>query len=199
MAWIPEDQRTPAWEIWNLKFHCRMPYNQSRSIDDIKRYGHIASGDMNLDRQRSAQPFETMLTINQMAEYFRQGADLYLKKKSDTKRVYEIISNHLESWQRFLLVNLHIKGPPVDDLMLLDKFAGVVYEHAKRIMSQDFTDSLAARQLETAAGFSVDSMLVDERRLNKDANQIEEDPIYPERFSYSEGFSRQRRMNMRWR
>lgn len=199
MAWLKEEDRHPAWEIWNLKWHCRMPYNQARSIEDIKQFGYISSGDQQLDRQRANQTWESMLTIAQMCDYFQEGADIRVRKKEDTVKIYNIISNHLEGWQRFLAVNINMKGPPLEDLILLDRFASVVYEHAKRLVPKEFEDTMAARQLKDAAGFSVDEMLVDERRINPATDQVEDGPVYPERRSYEDVFSSHRRKALRWR
>ena len=146
-TYIPENQRDTAWWIWNKKFMCRVPYLQTMSADYIRHFGVMASGDEMRDRALSSEMVTTMLTIQQMIEYFEKGVTVGVVKYDDTKKIYEYISDHLTAWRQQLEYGLNVRDAPLDDLILMDRFASVVYRHARHLFDEKFVEGILARSL----------------------------------------------------
>lgn len=151
-AYVPESERTTAWWIWNKLFMCRVPYLQTMSPDYIREYGVLASGDPVRDKALSSEMTTTMLSIAKMIEYYGKGVTVGVVRYEDTKKIYEYISNHLQAWKRELEYSVHADAP-VDDLLLMDRFASAVYTHARHQFTQDYADGIIARRL--AGGMAV--------------------------------------------
>lgn len=130
-TWVPENQRTPGWAIFNFKFLASVPYIHSLSSDYIKHFGTPASGDKANDRAMLNERIDTMLTINDMVEYYRKGVIIGIKVRADVIKVYELITDYLVYWDRIIRTNINIMDAPFDDLELMNKFADAVYDHAK--------------------------------------------------------------------
>jgi hypothetical protein len=69
---IPRDESG----LFDEYFKVRYPYLQSRSIDDLRKYGYRVSGVEELDRNLDKQEITTELTINQMFEKYRAGVSI---------------------------------------------------------------------------------------------------------------------------
>lgn len=131
MQWVPEDQRNSAWYLFNVKFLCRVPYLESRSLEDIRMFGTPHVGIPEFDEQTSKELVDRLLTISEIADYFEKGVSVYVKRMEDTKTIYDHIRKHLMTWEAHLQRSFDTKGAPIDDLVRLDKLAQSVYAHAK--------------------------------------------------------------------
>jgi len=133
--------------LWDYYFKIRVPYLQSRSMDYIKRYGVNITGIAEIDKDINNQLLTTMAPISTMLDYFKEGVTVRVVKASDTELIYKYISEHIHAWKMRLERGINIGDAPIDDLILMDKFANVVYEHAKYQLTPDILDSLMARQM----------------------------------------------------
>ena len=158
-TWLPESERDSSYYIFRQLFQCRVPYLQTFSTDYINLYGFPASGDSRLDSETANELIVTMITINQMVEYYNTGITVHVVDYKDTKKIYEYISNHLNAWKFKLENSFHIKDAPIDELILLDKFASVVYPHAVTIMNSNYIDSLLANRVASVLTHSRENIL----------------------------------------
>ena len=118
-------------------------------------FGLPSVGDPYIDSQFHNQLVDVMITINDMVEYYRKGVTVRITVHEDTKTIYEIIKNYLISWNQKLLNGINIGVAPIDDLVLLDKFASAIYPHAK----SHFKAEDALKQLMGSMGNSSSSWL----------------------------------------
>lgn len=146
-TWVPEEQRDTSWYLFHKKFRCRVSNIKTMSMDYVKTFGMPTVGDPVHDTQMANELVDRMLSINQMLEYHREGVDILVCKYSDTKEIYERISDHLSAWKRTLETSYSTRGAPIEDLIELDKFANVVYKHAKFQFTQEYVDSILARSM----------------------------------------------------
>jgi hypothetical protein len=116
----------------------------------------------------------------------------------DTKEIYERISDHLNLWKQKLENSFHVKDAPIDDLLLLDKFANVVYKYAAPQFTTEMVDSLIARRMSSAMKFNRQNILSPLK--NKVINPIDgtttEESKIPERVSMSDSFLASRPNNI---
>lgn len=194
-TWVPESKRTPAWALFNTKFHCRVSNIQSMSIDYMQEVGLPAIGDRRYDQEMANELIDRMLTINEMVEFHKKGVTVRVVKYDDTKKIYELISNHLIAWKNQLENGANTRGAPIDDLILLDQFANVVYKHAKYQFTTDMVDSILARQMSSRVRGSRTNLLRSATKnvVVDDKNQVVEVPKYPERQSLDAAFKQYHR------
>ena len=133
--------------IWDYYFSARVPQLDSTSLDYLRMYGSYTTMDRDIDQTLSNQWLTTMMNINQMVDYFKDGVQIRIVREEDIKTIYEYISLHLEAWRERLTRGINIGDAPIDDLIAMDSFANVVYVHAKHQFTREMVDSLFANAL----------------------------------------------------
>lgn len=189
--WVEESKRDTRWWIFHKQFLCRVSNIQSMSVEYLKMFGMPSSGDPYYDKQTANELIMRMLTIDDMVEFFRNGVSVYVCNVADTKEIYERITNHLMAWKHQLEHGFHTRGAPLDDLILLDRFAVAVYKHAKYQFTPDIVDSIMARRMSSILKTSRADILSAKAKtqvVNPETNEPEEDP-YPERVSMADVFA----------
>lgn len=161
--------------IWDYLYLARVPYLQSTSIEYLKRYGSYTTGDREIDRELSNQWITTMININQMVEYFREGVQIKIVNYNDTKEIYAHISEHLAAWNERLLKGINIGNAPIEDLILMDEFANAVYAHAKYQFTRETVNSIVARRLSEVGRFNGSNFFKTPLPTKKDNQQIDPD------------------------
>lgn len=126
--------------IWNKLFQVRVPNKNIQSTEELRMFGLPTVEDSHFDYQMHNQLIDIMITIDKMTDYFKQGVTVRLVKHNDAKVIFDIIDNYLMAWKHKLDRGINIAVAPLDDLLLLDKFAGVIYPHARDFMKP--TDSI---------------------------------------------------------
>lgn len=159
IGWLPPEERDTRWYLWNEKFFCRVSNILSMSPAYLGHYGMPTSGDPVIDQQTANELVDRYLSINQMVEYYQHGVPVYVRVEKDTVRIYEYISNHLTAWKQKLDRELNVRDAPLDDLLLLDQFASVVYKHARHHFEQTWVDSYLARKMSSTLRVSRDRIL----------------------------------------
>lgn len=172
MGWIPENQRDSSYYIFNEKYLCKVKYIDTRSADHIKMFGMNTSGVREIDKEAANELITTYLTISQMAEYFKRGSNVRVVKIQDTKRIYERITDHLNSWKHNLEYGLNNRDAPIEDLLLLDKLACAVYTHAQHFFTEKVIDSLLLRQISGIAPMTRESLI---NNFNKNKDKVTEE------------------------
>ena len=189
MGYVPESQQDARWRIWNLKFQCRVTNIESMSVEYIKLHGMPSSGDPARDKEVANELVFRMLTIAEMLEYFEKGIIVRVSDIADTKSIYTHISDHLNAWKNQLENSMHTRGAPIDGLLLMDKFAQVVYAHAKSQFNGEFIESLAVRQISSVMRHDRSNILAPKVIESTTINAITEEDRYPKRASMSEIFA----------
>lgn len=195
--WVPENERDTSYYIFNEKYRCTVPHIDMRSADHIKLFGMPSCGIKEIDRETANERIETYISINQMIEYFKRGALVGVRKVEDTKRIYERISDHLNAWKRQLHNGLNNGDAPIDDLILMDKFANAVYAHAQYQFTEEIVESLLLQQMGGIMPFNRHNLIntMQERRRKKEGRDkpVEEQEVKeeqrPQRASLEDFFS----------
>jgi hypothetical protein len=125
----PEEDTTIG--IWDDLYKVRIPVKFTYSVEYLKEYGLPSSGNKDIDKEQFNQRMTTFMSIDKMVEYYKQGCPIYIVDKDDTKKIYDAISKHLNAWKQQIDYGLNVGSAPFEDLITLDQFANVVYEHAK--------------------------------------------------------------------
>lgn len=192
-TWVPPEQRDTRWYIWFKLFKCRLNAFKSRSIEDVEHFGVPYSGDPLYDQAMMQEDKIRMLTINDMVEYFRKGLVVAVVDSKDTKLIYEYITDHLNAWKEKLEKGWHIGGAPIEDLILMDKFANAVHKHARHHFTTEMVDSILARRLSGTLRVSRDKIFAAGPKpevVNKlEDGQEDDEPKFPERKGMAEVFA----------
>lgn len=138
MQYIPPENRDSRYALWYVRYQCRIPYIQTLSIDELMEDGLPTSGDMHHDHATQWEPRLMSLPIHRMAELWSSGANVSLLKREDAPKIYEAIMTHLYAWKDHIEHAYHPRTPPYDDLLVLDQFANIVYEHARYAYDSNF-------------------------------------------------------------
>lgn len=155
----PED-RDPRYHLFTKKFYCRVPNLQTRSMDHVKFFGTPTSGDSRFDQQMAKEVVDRYLTIVQMIDFYNDGIGIAVKHYKDSEVIYQHIVDHLKMWELKLIQEGDIHPTVAQDLILMDKFAKVVYDKAKYLKKNDqFVDSLLLRNVEQVFDLSPDELL----------------------------------------
>ena len=193
-GWIPKEQRGTEWYLFNSLFKCRVPFQQSRSIENIKHYGTPSSGDMSRDKETASELVMRMLTIDQMLTYYKNGVPITVVDRKDTKAIYDIIHNHLLAWKNIFHNSLNPGDTQLlQDLVDLDAFANVVYAHAKFEMTKEFVDSVLAKRLGGAMRVTRGNLFNKPSPLPNENKMTQEEILaqrFPDRQSMGDIFAR---------
>ncbi len=140
--------------IWDHLYFCSVPQLESTSVQYLRQHGTYVTGDKGIDQEMSRQWLNTMININTMVEYFREGVAIRVLHYADTKIIYESISEHLAAWRNLLTRGINIGDAPIDDLILMDEFANVVYEHARYQFTQETVASILGQHMGNLTRFN---------------------------------------------
>lgn len=133
--------------IFDRLYRVSIPTRQMMSIEEQRAYGVRAIGDKVLDNALLNERTITWISIDKMIDYYKDGVTVGIIDPEDTKRIYEAISPHLSYWIGHFKRGVNFSNAPVEDLILMDKFASAVYSHAKfhfttETMGSGFTERM---------------------------------------------------------
>jgi hypothetical protein len=133
MAWIPVNQRSTGWYLFNKLFHVRINPRQVRTADDIKLFGTPTTGNEDFDREMDKAEHVVMWPISQMEAHFSGGYNVKLVKREECAEIYTLISNHLSAMRNLTVESENSANSPemMDELIRLDRFAEAVFSHAR--------------------------------------------------------------------
>ncbi len=144
---LRNQQMDTAARIFDDLYMVRVPDLQTRSNDHIKIFGMPVTGNGQIDRELSNQKITVMLPIARLAEMYEEGIPISVIKYDDTKKIFESVQSHLLAWKTILTHGINIGDAPVDDLIILDRFAHGVYEHARTIVDPSALQSFFLKHL----------------------------------------------------
>lgn len=185
-------KKTTDYYIFNALFHCRVPYLDQFSKEELRDRPLPTTFIPEVDRRVMNQMVDRMLTIAQMADMFARGARIQVLNPADTKTIYQYIYDHLAAWLDYSKRTVHNVAPPLEDLEKLDALAAAVYKHARHTMMTDIHDSPLVRALRSRNQLvkkptlkPIENMTVPNGELAEPEKQV-----LPEHTSMAENFSR---------
>ncbi len=113
--------------IWDNLYEVRVPYVDTLTTQHIKDIGLPTTGNRILDRQMSQDLVNVVISIDAIVEYYRRGVTVYMRNNNDTTEIYGIVNNYLLAWKENVENGLNVGNVPAEDLMLLDRFAEMLY------------------------------------------------------------------------
>lgn len=117
--------------LFDKRYNCRVPGIALKTNYEMQERGMYTTGDEEEDLFNHSSLRDSCLTVNRMFEIWKSGYPIALEKESDTLEIFNTITEHLETWIRYMRHAIHRVEPPFEDLLLLDKFADKVYQYAK--------------------------------------------------------------------
>lgn len=175
--YIKPENRDTRYALWFERYQCRIPYIQTLSVDELVEHGLPTSGDPHHDHAMQWEPRLLSLPIHRMAELWSNGANIALVRRADAPIIYKAISAHLFAWKEHIENSYHPTKPPYDDLLILDQFANIIYDHAKFAYDQNFVEKHFKLSSNTAIGrramLNMMSRVEDRRRENADKGVLQ--------------------------
>ena len=200
-TWVPPEQRDTRWYIWSELFQVRISNIENMSLDYLKHFGMPAIGESQYDQATANELITTMIPIARMVDCFEKGVKVYISKPSDTKIIYDHIQAHLIAWKQKLEDGMNVRDAPIKDLMMMDKFANAIYEHAKYEFTEAHVDSIMARRMsgslrltrtKVLGNFTPQATTINqatkEEKEDSEKTKVEESK-YPKRVSMAETFA----------
>ena len=180
--------------IWEYLYKVRVPYLQSRTLEDIRDHGVVLSGVPEIDRDIQNQWITTMMCVADMVTYYRASVPIRVVSRGDIKEIYESISRHIDAWKDRLQIGLNVGDAPIEDLIALDRFANTVYDEAKYQFTPDIAHSLTGQHFQGLQRINVQNFFSTNplQHLQSPA----ETEVYPNRESMGD-FFKDRLMNLR--
>ena len=118
--------------IWESMYEVSVPYVETISAEAMKHHGLPTVGNRAFDRQMNNDLVNVVITIDAMVEYYRRGVSVRLRNGADAKQIYDIVNNYLLAWKEQIESCINVGNVPSEDLMLLDRFAEMLFPVAKR-------------------------------------------------------------------
>lgn len=193
-----KETRPTVWYLFNRRFMCRVPPLALRSIEDIKMFGTPTTGNPLLDKEMEQEWALRMLNIAEMEDCFNRGYNVRLAKYSDSKVIYELITDHLISWRTFFetVENNRVPDETIDELIRLDKFATAVYVPARHLFTETTAQTIFGRyrQARRSASLLSRNMFTKQeaKEQEKEVDETGKKKGRPERTSMASSFNRQR-------
>ena len=180
--------------IWDQLFMVRVPKMQVTSVDYIRTYGTYVTGDVNIDMERSNEWITTMISISKMVTYYKEGVQIKVVNYKDIAVIYDNITQHLNAWKERLKYGINVGAAPIADLLAIDQFANVIYEHAKYTFTPDVLESILAKNLTGVVRLNKQNLFTtnaSKTEIGSDGiirinNGTESKDAYPERVSMGE-------------
>lgn len=110
-------RESAVYKIFYWPFRFRIPYHNLIDYETFEKWG--VRGCPEAAKEQALAMVDVLLTINQMAEYYREGASLQLVYLSDAEIIHQILVDHLTLWVEAFTESEWSYQPPLDDLRLL--------------------------------------------------------------------------------
>ena len=131
-TWVPESERDTRYYVFKQLFKVRVNDLARRSLQHIEAHGVCITGNRDYDRSVREELCVCYLPISELAVYHDQGVSIFLTNPADAKVIYELVHAHLSNWARYMEEQIGVGDAPIEDLIILDNFANLVYPSAAR-------------------------------------------------------------------
>lgn len=119
---------TPIWEnIYPVKTTVGSTY----SDEYLKNAWMPTTGNKKKDEQMLKEHIDVYLTIDAIVERYRVGTVVIFKDNKHAKEIYEIVCAYLQVWSNVIQNSYNSVDAPIDDLLLLDRFAGDLFAQSQ--------------------------------------------------------------------
>lgn len=118
--------------IWENLYAVKVPYIATLSEERLRTSGVLSTGNKLLDASVQKGSVRVMITINDIVEYFRKGVSVTFAQPADTREIYDIVNNYLLAWRQHADNGINMGNVPVEDLLLLDNFAEMIWPLAAK-------------------------------------------------------------------
>lgn len=147
-------KHSAAYKIFHYEWDIALPQMYVYTEEYMRQYGLVVTGDSGYDNSLPNQLIGGRYTIAQMAELMDEGATIQVHNPEDTKKIYDIISRHLEDWSSSLtrIGSFDLKTAPENDLMLLSQLADTLYGYAARYFTNERPRGSLARKFDQIRG-----------------------------------------------
>ncbi len=121
------DNRDTVVKLFEDLYKVRIPDLATTSPEHLKYYGRYITGDPKVDAETANNFVTVYIPIVRIIEYVEKGFSVYIVKRSDLDLIYNAVQEHLELWKRQLERGINNNNPPTHDLVVMDKFATLLY------------------------------------------------------------------------
>lgn len=186
--------------IWDELYLCRIPLITTRDIEHIDRYGCYTTLDKNIDNMVMTELTTTYINVDRMVELYREGVTIRLVNSNDIVKIYNAIQDHILAWAERIERAVNIGDIPLDDLILMDRFANEIYVNAKFYFTEERMQSYLERGLIDIIGiFTPNRFFNNKKKAELEIIKKEKEGVYtidsrgeknfyPERESLSDRF-----------
>lgn len=145
---IEKAEHSPAEKIFKYYVDCMIPQMYLVDHDFVERFGLSTSMNDAVDSGRMNAQVPARLTVAQMADKARQGAQIALMCPEDSKQIYGWIRDHVSDWHDALARDPNRRDAPLEDLAALEEFAELLFPMARLFMESQPTTSKLFNALE---------------------------------------------------
>lgn len=143
----PVSAPTMVDKIFGWYYRVLVPAFQSRSIADIRLKGVAVTGIKDLDDAMKNDWVKRDMTINDLVELYKAGCPFRIISDKEVKDIYDTVQTHLQLWLERLRTGMNMGDAPIEDLIVMDRFAASVYLHAKYLFTPEALESALGRQM----------------------------------------------------
>ena len=154
-------------EIFDRRYLVRVPELFMRSRADMALYGTPITGYKAIDNDLPNRTITTYMSIADMVDRFRDGAVISVVNYDDIQPIYESIVRHLTAWKNTIEIAINMNDPPIDDLLVMDEFAEVLFQHARHHYRTSPLLTGMTAELNKVSRRSAKSFLMMRKELNK--------------------------------
>ena len=155
---IPFDQL-----LVNNLYKIRYNFFQSRSIEDIRQRGVYVTGNKKFDSQAKNETVDGIMTIRMAMDLYKRGVDMWLVNHNELMIMYHEVNDFLNQAIRRVKDSPNAQEDTVRDIIEVDAFCKVIFEHAKFELkvNQDVHEFVRAASSGQALPLMNDSIFVD--------------------------------------
>lgn len=123
--------QSAGYKLFHYFYPCRVEAMHLVTPLELEVFGMVTTGNAQMDRQMAHELVDVQLNIATMAEYLDEGVVVTLLDPADSAKIYPIIVEHLQDWERVVTTQIHHPEVPTEDLQKLDRLATEILSVAK--------------------------------------------------------------------
>lgn len=164
-------------------YDCNVRTIYLRSVEDIEEYGFLRTGIKHLDAAASKEIVHVMISPFRISQIIAAGGTVGLIHRHDARPIYEDIHMYCQLWKTKIESSPIIEMSwPIEDLIMLDSAAKVLYPHAERMFPKGQQDPLLEKFFGRHTGMKIPTF-TPKKKAEEEAHQVgEHDPSAGERF-----------------
>lgn len=132
-----EELESTVNQLFDRIFIVTVDYINLMDINEIQRYGTVATDDPEDDKKNAYERVTVGMTIPQLVKLYKDQIPFYLTNRTDDRTMYEIIYKHIKEWRKYAEQTISLNMVPFDDLMDLSEFASAIYQVRDRTKDID--------------------------------------------------------------